>query len=246
MLTMRVGILTVGSLYWDKSPVRCRWRRDRLRCADEHRVKVPIRYGRKSVERRGGTFTMVFAMSCSEEAKLGVGIVVPARAECCEPRHLLEEAEHLWAAERDSEEISGICASWGKVSVLENRSAKLSPPIMQAWQEKIGQLGNTYSKLSTAQGEDPVLDACTGRALFEWPTDAVTNEPLLGFDLLLMTATEPTLSSGQYATAQEIADAWKSDPEGHVQYFYNNRHYGITTFQDEEILAALEGRSGAH
>src|SRR5207244_3832183 len=69
-------------------------------------VKVPIRYGRKSTK---SGYTMVFARSCSEAARLGTGLVVPVRAECCEPEHLFEEAEHLWAAERNEEQISGFC-----------------------------------------------------------------------------------------------------------------------------------------
>ncbi len=237
---MRLGILIIGSLYWDPSRVRCHWRQNRLNCTEQHRVRVPIRYGRKSKE-RGDTFTMVFARSCSEDAKLGNGLVVPARAECCEPEHLLEEAEHLWAAERNCDEISGICKDWGKVCILENRGAKLLKPILQAWQSRIEAVGNAYTALPTAQGENPVLDASTGRALFDWPTDTVTKKPLLGFDLLLMTANAPTLNDGQYPTAKEIADAWRADARDNVQYFHSNRYYGMTTFQDEEILAALRG-----
>src|SRR2546427_3819513 len=96
--SMRLGILIVGSLYWDRSPVRCRWRQDRLSVSGEHRVRVPIRYGRNSGT-RGDTFTMVFATSCSDPAMLGTGIVVPTRANCRAPDHLVEEAECLWAAE---------------------------------------------------------------------------------------------------------------------------------------------------
>lgn len=182
---------------------------------------------------------MVFAKSCSEDAKLGTGLVVPTRAESCEPGHLIEEAEHLWAAERDSEEISGICADWGEVCILENPKAKASERILKAWQSRIEAAGNAYTALPTARGEDPVLDAATGRALCDWPTDMVTKQPLLGFDLLLMTATKPTLNDCQYPTAREIADAWRADDRDNVQYFHNNRHYGITTFEDGQILAAL-------
>lgn len=84
---MRLGILIIGSLYWDPSRVRCRWRQSRLSCTEERRVMVPIRYGKKS-KKRGDTYTMVFARSCSGAATLGTGLVVPARAECCEPEHL--------------------------------------------------------------------------------------------------------------------------------------------------------------
>lgn len=237
---MRLGILIIGSLYWDRSRVRCRWRQARLSCTGEHRVRVPIRYGKKSSS-RGNTFTMVFAKSCSEHTKLGIGIVVPTRAECCEPGHLLEEAEHLWAAERNVDEISGICLDWGKVCILKNPGAKPAESILQAWQTRIAAVGNAYTALPTAKGEDPVLDAATGLALFDWPIDDVTNKPLLGFDLLLMTVTEPTLKDGQYPTAKEIADAWRADGSDNVLYFHNNRHYGIRTFEDDQIRAILRG-----
>lgn len=235
---MRVGILIIGSLFWDPSRVRCRWRQNRLSCTNRHMVRVPIRYGKRA-KSRGNTYTMVFAKSCSEDAKLGIGLVVPARAECCEPEHLMEEAEHLWAAERNCEEISGIYADWGKVCILENPNAKSSASILKAWQSRIEAAGEAYAPLPTAEGEGPVLDAATGRALFAWPTDNESKHPLVGFDFLLMTATRPDLNGSQYPTAKEIAEAWKVDKGDNVNYFHNNRHYGITTFEDEQILAAL-------
>lgn len=236
---MRLGILIIGSLYWDPSRVRCPWRQNRLSCTEEHPVRVPIRYGKKS-NKRGDTFTMVFARSCSEDAKLGSALVVPARAECCEPDHLLEEAEHLWAAERDSDARSGVCSKWGKVCVLENPRAKISEAILGAWQSRVTAAGHAYTTLSAADGEDPVLNAATGRALFDRPIDTATKRPLSGFDLLLMTATEPTLVNRRYPTPFEIANAWRADDRDNVLYFHNNRHYGITTFEDEQIRAALQ------
>ena len=116
---MRLGILIVGSLYWDRSPVRCRWRQDRLSPSGERLVRVPIRYCRKSGS-RSDTYTMVFARSCSDPAMLGTGIVVATRANDCDPKHLIEEAEYLWAAEENAEQIGGICSKWGAVCVLQN------------------------------------------------------------------------------------------------------------------------------
>lgn len=185
---------------------------------------------------------MVFAKSCEEPEKLGTGIVVPARAECCEPEHLLEEAEHLWAAERDSEDVGGICAQWGRVCILQNPGASAPEPILMAWQAKVSAACNSYAELPSADGEEPVLDASIGRALFDWPTECETSQPLSGFDLLLMTATAPTLQGLRYPTAKEIADAWRGDKQENVRYFYNNRHFGITTFEDEQIRAVLLGR----
>jgi hypothetical protein len=181
---------------------------------------------------------MVFAGSCEEDSKLGTGIVVPARAECCEPVHLVEEAEHLWAAERDREALSGFCADWGKVCILENPESKISAPVLDAWKKGIEVAGKEYSELPRAKDEAPVLDAATGHALFRWPTGSA-KRPLLGFDLLLMTATSPHLRDSQYPTVREIAKAWQADKFRNVNYFFNNRHFGITTFQDDEILGAL-------
>src|SRR5947209_6738240 len=179
--SMRHGILIVGSLYWDCSPVRCAWRQNRLSRAGEQRVKVPIRYGRRS-DKHGKTFTMVFARSCSEPGRLGTGIVVPALTECVRPEQLIEEAEHLWTAEGGKK--ANISDSWGAVCILQNPSATLPQEILNAWQARIRAAGDLYVALPTAKGEEPVLDAGTGRALYEWPTDDKTNQPLSGFDLL--------------------------------------------------------------
>jgi len=48
------------------------------------------------------------------------------------------------------------------------------------------------------------------------------------FRLLLMTATEPTLNNGQYPTARQIADAWRTDNQRNVSYFCNNHAFGIS------------------
>lgn len=238
---MRIGLLIIGSLYWDPSPVRCRWRHFRFGCSGVRRVKVPIRYGRRS-KKRGNTYTMVFAMSCSTPDRLGSGVVVPARAECCHFTHLLEEASHLWAAERDSEQVGDICADWGKVCILPNPNSAGLNRLLESWQAKIRETGAAYGPISAASEEEAVLDPATGRARFAWPTDSETSQPLMGCDLLLMTAPVPTLTDGRYPTVREIADLWRGDGNDNVSYFYNNRHHGITTFQDEEILAALHGK----
>lgn len=236
---MRLGILIIGSLIWSPNPVRCRWRQNRLSRTEKREVMVPIRYGRKPKT----DISMVFSRSCSEASKLGKGLVVPARVECCEPQHLIEEARHLWAAEANKEQLSGICSKkkWGKVCVLKNPRVNANDPILLGWIRHITEIGSAYSALPVARGEGPVLDPDTGLALFDWPKDVVTNKDLTDFDLLLMTANEPTLDrDGQYLTVDEIASAWRTDTSN-VEYFYNNRHCGITTFQDEAILGLLRG-----
>jgi len=181
-------------------------------------------------------------MVFSRSAKLGIAVVVPARAECCDPEDLLDEAKHLWIAECDARNRGVICSEFGRVCIIENPDATIPEPILNAWQGDVAAAGNSYAPLPTAEDEEPVLNEETGRALFDWPTDTKTSQPLSGFDLLLMTTTKPSpLRAAQYPTPKEIADAWRTDKRGNVMYFYNNRHFGITTFQDEEILKFLEG-----
>ena len=91
---MRIGILIIGSLYWEQTEDRRNWRDNRLDVAAKCRVRVPIRYGRRS-RTRGCSFTMVFSPGLSEEA-YGHAIVAP-----CKSEELVGEAEWLWAAERN-------------------------------------------------------------------------------------------------------------------------------------------------
>jgi hypothetical protein len=235
---MRIGILTIGSLYWDQSDIRSNWRKDRLESTGERRVRVPIRYGRRS-NKRGNTFTMVFAMSCSATGRLGTGLVLPARADCTHPQHLIEEAAYLWAAESNSSPTGRIASTWGRVCLLCNPAATPRPDVLQAWRQKVRAAGASYRAIPPANGEDELLEVTTGCARFGWPIDDNTGQPLVDFDLLLMTATEPTLNNGQYPTARQIADAWRADNQRNVSYFCNNRSCGIATFEDDQILAAL-------
>jgi hypothetical protein len=61
----------------------------------------------------------------------------------------------------------------------------------------------------------------------------------LKLDLLLATATHPTLHNGEYPNAQAIARAWGEAVQDEVLYFRNNRKHSIRSFQDHEILDEL-------
>jgi hypothetical protein len=58
----------------------------------------------------------------------------------------------------------------------------------------------------------------------------------LELDILLATATSPTIVDGRYPSAREVASGWQH-PAGraHIEYFRRNKQCGITTFQDHEI-----------
>jgi hypothetical protein len=232
---MRLGIFIVGSLYWDSLAVRAAWRATRLKLGDVTQVTAPIRYGRLSIS-RGNTYTMVFSQSCSNPEKLGTGLVVGAAARCRNPDDLLLEAQHLWAAERNTLEVGPVSASWGRVGLLVNPTASVADEYLERWQTFPGR---QRKPAPVAPNERPVIDEATGLALIDWPIDKRTRYPLDGYDVLLLTATAPTLVAGLYPTPDEIATAWRHDLSGHVTYFHNNRNNGITTFQDGEISRLL-------
>lgn len=234
---MRVGILIIGSLYWDPVPVRAAWRHNRLDLPDVRRVSAPIRYGRLSVS-RGHTFTMVFSQSCSDPDRLGTALVARAVAECATPDDLIMEAQHLWAAERNQMEIGPVSASWGRTGLLVNPESSIPASFLERWQRLPGR---KRKPAPTEAGEAAVIDEESGLALIAWPSDLETGRPLEGYDALLMTATVPTLQSGRYPTAADVADAWIHDRGGRVAYFHSNRQHGITTFQDDEIEGLLRG-----
>ena len=241
--TLRIGILTVGSLFWDGSEIRCGWRRQRLAVREKRMVRVPIRYGRLS-QSRGNTYTMVFARSCETAEQMGTGLVLPASADCREPAQLVEEAEHLWAVESNSLCRAGVAANWGRVCLRQPPEAPLPKEFDTAWQGAVRAAGPRYRAVPTAREEAPLLDPSSGMALFSWPTDVETGALLSGFDALLLTATEATFTSeSSYASPRTVAEAWRNDPHGNAAYFYNNRLSGITTFEDEQIQLALKGVS---
>ena len=69
--------------------------------------------------------------------------------------------------------------------------------------------GSHFRQIPAAIGEQQLIDPASGVAQLGWPTDVESTEALRGFDLLLLTATEPTpTKSTDYPSAQEVADAW--------------------------------------
>ena len=79
-----------------------------------------------------------------------------------------------------------------------------------------------------------MVDKHSGFLNVTWPR--TQDGSMLAMDLLLATATNPTIDDGRYPSIEDIAEAWTT-PEGkkHVDYFWKNKAHGITTFEDGEI-----------
>ena len=229
---MKIGVLIIGSLYWDELQHRTDWRRKRLDCDCRQRVRVPIRYGRRS-SGRGDSYTMVFSPGLREE-QFGTAITIPFKSD-----NLLEEAEHLWAAEdRFGRGLNGcVSARWGRVALLEHPEAPLTPDIRERWATRV-KLERRNLKLADGHYEAAAVDKC-GFLNICWPR--TEKGSLLEMDALLATATCPTFNAfGDYPSPPEIAEAWDTvRGRKETKYFWRNRAHRITTFQDDEIKAKL-------
>ena len=238
---VKLGVLIVGSLYWDSKPPRPHWRSERLACAHQEHVRVPIRYGRRS-STRGNSYTMVVSTALAAD-QLGTAIAIPYHS--CD---LVGEAERLWAAEDNTNVAPKGCisASFGCVALLENPNLPLPDELRKAWKDRV-EREEAYKTPKRMHGEDrDAVDPCSGFLKIEWPR-TVAGSPL-GWNALLVTATNPKgaqESSRFYPSPREIADAWNT-PENRnsrssrtVDYFWNNQNNGITTHQDPEIATRL-------
>ena len=161
---VKLGVLIVGSLYWDLKPPRPRWRAERLDSAHQEHVRVPIRYGRRSSTRRD-SYTMVVSTALAAD-ELGTAIAVP-----CHSCDLVEEAEELWAAEDNSNDggEGRISAGFGCVALLENPDCPLPDKLRMGWTDRVGREVN-YKTPMRMHGEDrDVVDPCSGFLKIDWP-----------------------------------------------------------------------------
>jgi len=91
--------------------------------------------------------------------------------------------------------------------------------------------------LNSAAGEKVAVDI-NGFLVIRWPTTEENVE--LGVDVILATATNPTIVEGRYPSVEEIAAAWRAGKgKADGRYFRNNQRDGIETFQDQRIAELL-------
>jgi hypothetical protein len=237
-MSTSIGILIIGSLYWDEREHRTSWRERRLRTEDAVRVRVPIRYGRRS-ETRGNSYTMVYSgeLGTSDDT-LGVAWVVPCRRPVRSAGDLFAEAEALWAAEQPPDSrCGGIASDWGGAAIVRNPGCLLEPTIQEAWEARVA-AEQTCGLLPHAGKGEPPVDAA-GILNIAWPAGAPPE-----FSVLLAAVTAPTLRAGRYPSVEQIVEGWTTaQGSKHRNYFVNNRKHGIRTFQDEAIAQRLGGGS---
>jgi len=240
--SLKIGILIIGSLFWDdgQDDIRKNWREDRLFVKEAMDVAAPIRYGRKSSS-RGDTYTMVLSM----KAQLGRAKLVPCARAINDSNDLINEAVHLWRAESQRMSDSAVSDTWG-CAALKIRDGVVCPDEIKAKWAQVAQDKAKHFNIRHAHDELPLLDN-SGILQMAWPTKA-DGKPVLEVDALLVSTNQPTLTArNEYADPYDIARAWLRCPE-HDHYFYKNKEHGIKTFEDdtilEEIWAAHHGGCG--
>jgi hypothetical protein len=218
-MQLNVGVLIIGSLYWDMEGGRDRWREECLQRDREWLVKAPIRYGRLSEKRC--TYTMVF--SRFSEDQLGQAKVVQCRNTVSSLPDLITEAEWLWAAENKHPPNQCISSNWGCVVLLIHPEKEIPQDLLDGWAKHVA---------ASYREDDGRLVDRRGILQIVWPklTDGSGIVPL---HLLLATSNSPTLP---YPSVEAIATGWRS---GNDEYFRQNRNNGIQTFQDEAIAELL-------
>jgi hypothetical protein len=233
IVPLSIGILIIGSLYWEDDEVRRAWHA-RLRQEDAVDVSAPIRYGKIS-ETRGNVYTMVFARGCAP----GQAKAVPCRNEIRTANDLVEEAEHLWTAERTKPPNGRISANWGCVALMANPHRAIPAELLDGWTARVRR-ARPYGNIRQAPGEGELVNE-HGMLQIAWPECTAGKGPL-ALDLLLATATQPDLTRDPpwYPTPQMIAARWRADTAGNVRYFRNNIRDGMRTFEDDAIAAALD------
>jgi hypothetical protein len=182
---------------------------------------------------------MVFSNELNPD-RVGWGLAAPCRCEVDTPRQLLDEAEALWAAEQPEEVApDALAASWGAVGLLCNPHHAGLEEVRHRWAQRVAEEHAIYRNFPNAHGESPAIGP-DGLLTIGWPT--TESGAQLDVDLLLATATKPKpFANLRYATPNEIATGWRNHPERR-EYFDKNRHHGITTAFDDDILQALDSR----
>lgn len=230
----RGGVIIVGSLIWDTSIAREKWRRVAFINSVE-RIKVPvkIRYGRES-RSRSDTYSMIFSNHPSTE--FGEAFILEFKDPIKSFKNLEEQAYNLAQAEgiyRDHNERT-LLANWGAVGVLfnpdiEGKDKRNSDFLKNKWKGMYRGFNKMVpDKYTIDKSEMPVITE-EGFLHIDWV------EEMDDFDLLLATPTVP--NTGRPLTAREIAD--RMNEKKYWDYFSKNRDNQISTFQDIEISKFL-------
>lgn len=224
-------------MLWDDAG-RSNWRHTSLESLDTKiPLKLKIRYGRESGEKRHHTYTIIFSNDPTTD--YGQGFLIGFLHRINNEQALLNEAASLAQAEGIwSAQAPFLAKDWGAVALLVNEKGANRAAVLSAWHNVFHERqcyagAHRYSYEQYAfEGEAPVIDEA-GLLQIEWSPE------MSSFDFLLATPTAP--KPRRALTPIEIAE--RMIEHHYTAYFDGNRANDIHTFQDREIsdLLAAEG-----
>lgn len=242
-MEFRLGVLVIGSLYWDQQNDRNIWRRS-LDCEQAMPVKVPIRYGRKSKEDgdRRGTYTMVFSVGIDSTDRVGRGIILPYKSTVSTSQEFTDLAISLSKAEMIDRQGCTISKPWGCVAIAINESmaSDKKSRLTSMWKDCILQhapLNQRPHMPAFSNESEP--KSITDDLMMNFDTKAIFQ--ICNLDAILATINgikyeDETVA--RYPTVKQIAKSiYDAD---YYDYFLLNRHNGLTTFQDRQIARTLK------
>ena len=171
------GVLIVGSLLWEESEIRDKWRLQCLDLKQRQLVSLPIRYGRISTT-RNCTYTMVFSSECKTQENLGTGVFIPFTVNPINFEQLEVHVKRMISAEFNKEKnLSSQNWDWGAMGISFN-------PNVQSDDSKVGKETSVISK--------------AGILSIDWQN---LHEKI---DFVIATVIKPELKN--YPTVKNIAD----------------------------------------
>jgi hypothetical protein len=224
------GAIIIGSLYWEKTPKREKWRQVYLVTNDNKvPVRIRIRYGRKSSTRQD-TYTMI--VSNNLKTDFGTAYILPFKETIKNARNLESQAfamagaEGLWKKSGPS-----LNKTWGTLGLLINPKLENSKSL-EIIKERWAKMYQDYdwNKSDYQIDNEPEIIDENGFLNIEW------TEEMNEFDFLIATLTVP--DPKKFLDEQVIAD--KINETEYDEYFRTNYENGIRTFQDEKILQKLK------
>lgn len=231
------GVLIVGSLLWEESEIRDKWRLQCLDLKQRQFVSLPIRYGRISTT-RNCTYTMVFASECKAQENLGTGVFIPFAVNPINFEQLETHVKRMISAEFNKEKnLSSQNWDWGAMgisfnpNVLSDDSPKsiAIASVLTKWAKKYS---NTFNPDDYKVGNETSIISKDGNLLIDWHNLSEN------IDFVIATVIKPELK--KYPTVKNIAD--RIVVNEYDKYFKENRREGITTFQDFEVEEFLRNR----
>jgi hypothetical protein len=227
-VTFKGGVLIIGSLLWDLSEIRQKWRSEDLNLSDKIQIELPIRYGRVS-KSRNCTYSMVYSSDCKIKNKLGKGYFVPFQNESTSIEEILNLAKSVIDSEHNKyKDLNRFNWSWGCLGIAFNPTLEENKKnkILSSWKAKYG---NGFNPKEYKVGDETPIITKSGVLLIDWMPQ------LDDFEFIIGTATKPQLE--EYPSSDKIAE--RMIVNEYNDYFRENRKELITTYQDTEILDKL-------